>query len=185
MFDAAEVAFNEIAGLILMPVIRCRQVAVGARWNDRVRAAWAMLCRSSSASKGLSASTAPGFDALRQRCRLRDVMCLTFAQDESGKVAKAFDQCMNLGGQFATRASDRLRVSFWWLQRNADGRTRWCCQEILPQSPHPWPAPQTAGAEPRCPTNARSACTRCSKARIPLADRAMDCPFGHPTALLR
>ena len=38
VFDAAEVAFNEIAVLILIRVIECWCVAVGARRNERFRA---------------------------------------------------------------------------------------------------------------------------------------------------
>ena len=112
VFNAAEVAFNEIAVLILMPVIGCWRGAVGARRNDRFRATLGDVLAQLVSVKGFIGEHRIGIDVLQQRSSLRNVMCLPLGQDESGKVAQALDQRLDLGVQSAPRAPDRLRAFF-------------------------------------------------------------------------
>ena len=112
MFYATEVAFNEVAVLVLMGVIGCRRVAVGARRNNRFRATPGDVLAQFVTIEGFVGEHRVAIDILQQRGRLRDVMCLPLGQDKSGKVAQALDQRMDLGGQSATRAPDRLRAFF-------------------------------------------------------------------------
>ena len=122
MFDAAEEAFNEIAMLVLMLVIRCWRVAVGAGRNDRFSTALGDALAQLVRIKGLIGEHRLGIKVLQQRGSLRNVMCLPLGQDESGKVAQALDQRMNLGAQSAARAAKRLFAVFfgapaacWWV----------------------------------------------------------------------
>ncbi len=126
MFDAAEVAFNEITVLILMPVIGCWRGTVGARRNDRFGATLGDVLAQLVSIKGFIGDHRIGIDALEQRGSLRDVMCLALGQDESGKVAQALDQRVNLGAQSAPRAPDRLRAFFLAAPEEC-----WCARTMV------------------------------------------------------
>ena len=102
-------AFNEIAVLILMRVIGWRCVAVAARRNHGFRAALGDVLAQVVCIEGFVGEHRIAIDILQQRGRLRDVMCLSLGQDQSGKIAQALDQRMDLGAQSAARAPDRLR----------------------------------------------------------------------------
>ena len=112
MFDPAEVTFDEIAVLILMLVIRSGGVALGARRDDRFGAALGNGLAQVIRIKGFISDNGLSVNALKQRGRLGNVMRLPLSESESGKVSQAFDQGMNLGGQSAARAPDRLRAFF-------------------------------------------------------------------------
>ena len=112
MFNPAKVTLNEIAVLILMLVIRCRVVAIGAWRNNRLGTKLGNLLTQRVRVKGLVGHDSIRINVLQQRGRLRDVMSLPPGQDESSKIAQALDQCVNLGSQPTTGSPDRLRPFF-------------------------------------------------------------------------
>lgn len=96
-----------------MLVIRSGVFAVGTRRNDRLGPAPGNLLAQRIGIKGSISDNDLRINALQQRRGLREVMRLPLGEDESGQIAQSFDQGMNLGGQSATRAPDRLRAFFW------------------------------------------------------------------------
>ena len=77
MFNPEKVILSEIAVLILMLVIRCRALAIGARRNNRLDTKLGNMLTQMVRVKGLVGHDSTGIDVFQQYGRLRDVMSLT------------------------------------------------------------------------------------------------------------
>ena len=112
VFDKAKMAFNEIAILVLMRIIGSRRIAVGARRDDRLGPAHCIVLAQLVSVKGFVGEHRLRIGVFQQSCRLGDVMYLTLGQHEFGKASQPLDQCVDLGCQPSSGASDRLRLLF-------------------------------------------------------------------------
>ncbi len=88
LFETIEESLDEISRLVAMPVDFAWRISVAARWDD-----------------GLSTGS---LNDLNQGGALGDVGHLASGQDQPNGITQRIDTGMDLGGQPAPRAADRL-----------------------------------------------------------------------------
>jgi hypothetical protein len=154
-------------------------------WNDRRCTAAGNLRHQGIGVKGFIRYHRLCGNVLQQRWRLHHVVHLPAGQAPTRQLAQAFHQRMDLRAQPTARAPQGLVAFFWAHRPHVDGHGQWCCRERLLQSRHPGPTPRTPDAKRQRPTNAQTACTRCSKHQRPWVNRAKVSLSAPPTARLQ
>ena len=113
VFDATKEAFDQVTSLIEMAVEVALLGAVGARGDDRLGATGGDGLDQRVAVVGFVGRYGPGGNARQQRLGFAHVGRLAGGQAPAGEVAESFHQGMDLGGQAAARATDRLGPLFF------------------------------------------------------------------------
>jgi hypothetical protein len=106
-------AFDQVASLIEMAVEVALLGTVGARGDDRLGTTGGDGLDQRVAVIGFVGRDGPGGDARQQRFGFAHVGRLVGGQAPAGEVAESFHQGMELGGQAAARATDRLDPLFF------------------------------------------------------------------------
>ena len=108
LLETVEESLDEVSRLVAVPVDLARRIPVAAGWDDGLSAA-----RLDHLDQGVTVVALVGDDCLGrygldQGRPLRDVGDLSAGQDQADGVAQRIHAGMDLGGQSAPRASDRL-----------------------------------------------------------------------------
>lgn len=108
LLESIEEAFDKMAFLIAMPVDLPLGFSVAARWNIGQHLGGLDLFDEFVAVVALIGRDCGGRDAGKQSSPLCHVSHLATSQDQTQRIAQGIDTGVNLGGQSATRPTDRL-----------------------------------------------------------------------------
>ena len=95
--------------------------AIGPTGDDGLNARRFQMLQDRVRIVGFVGSQTGRFQIVQQRQRFGAVASLAAGQPKACEHAQSIDQRMNLGGQSATRAADRLIPFFWVRRRHAGG----------------------------------------------------------------
>src|SRR3990172_1708159 len=123
MFEPAEATFNEVAMRVQMLIVSAQLCTIGAWRNDGNRLVFGNIGK-----KRMGVIRFVGHDracgqASEQRDGLRDIMHLSSGQAPTHSIAQTLHHGVDLGGQPAARAPERLVTVFfaapaacWWAR---------------------------------------------------------------------
>lgn len=126
LLETVEESLDEVSCLVSMPVDLAWRIPVAAGQDDGLCARSlddSNQCIAVVALVGDDCLGRYGLDQGRSLCNVGD---WSAGQDQADGVAQRIHASMNLGGQSAPRASDRLIATVFWGRRpHAGGHRRW------------------------------------------------------------
>ena len=163
MFEAIEESLDEVARLVAVPVDLAWRVPVATRRDDGLSAGGLDDLNQGIAVVALVGDHRLGGDGLEQGSALGDVSDLAAGQDQPDGIAQRIDAGMDLGGQSAPRAADRLIATVflgapaacWWA------RTIVASMNNSSRSASPWRASATRCHTPYVSQRAKRTYTEC------------------------
>jgi len=108
LFETIEESLDEISRLVAMPVDFAWRIPVAARWDDGLSTGSLDDFNQGIAVVTLVGDDRLGRDGVDQGGALGDVGHLASGQDQPNGITQRIDTGMDLGGQPAPRAADRL-----------------------------------------------------------------------------
>jgi len=163
LLETIEESLDEVSCLVAVPVDFALGVAIASRWDDRFGTG-----SLDDVDQGITVVTfvgdnRAGLDCLNQGSPLRDIGHLAGGQNQTNRVAQGIDTSMNLGGQPAPRATDRLIATVflgapaacWWA------RTIVASMKSSSRSASPWRASATRCQTPYSSQRAKRTYTEC------------------------
>lgn len=168
-----------------MVIQRALFIAIGATGDDGLNARGSQVFQDRVRIVGFVGSQTDRFEFVKQRQRFGAVARLAAGQPKAGEHTQSIDQRVNLGGQSAPRAADRLIAIFW----GAPAACWWARTMVLSMKTSSKPASTASVANSACHTCARD---HLAKRLYTLfhgpksgGDHAMGCRCEQPTARLR
>lgn len=124
LLEAIEESLDEVSCLVAVPVDFAFGVAIASRRDDCCGAGGLDDVDQGIAVVTFVGDDSAGRDCLNQGSSLRDIGNLAGRQDQTNRIAQGIDTSMNLGGQPAPRATDRLiatvflgaPAAYWWAR---------------------------------------------------------------------
>jgi hypothetical protein len=163
LLEAIEESLDEVSCLVAVPVNISLGVAIASRWDYRFCTGGLDDVNQGIAVVALVGDDGAGRDCLNQGSALRDIGNLASRQDQTNRIAECIDTCMNLGGQPAPRATNRLIATVflgapaacWWA------RTIVASMKSSSKSASPWIASATRCQTPYSSQRANRTYTEC------------------------
>ena len=163
LLEAIEESLDEVSCLIAVPVDFALGVAVASRWDDRFGTGGFDDVDQGIAVVTFVSDDSTSRDCLNQGSPLRDIGHLAGRQDQANRITQGIDTSMNLGGQPAPRATDRLIATVflgapaacWWA------RTIVASMNSSSRSASPWRASATRCQTPYSSQRAKRTYTEC------------------------
>ena len=163
LLEAIEESLDEVSCLVAVPVDFAFGIAIASRWDDRLGTGCLDDVDQGIAIVTFVGDDRAGRDGLNQGSPLRDIGHLAGCQDQANRVAQGIDTGMNLRGQPAPRATDRLIATVflgapaacWWA------RTIVASMNSSSKSASPWRASATRCQTPYSSQRANRTYTEC------------------------
>lgn len=101
MLEAVEEPFNEISGLVAVPINRARGLTVAARRDDGLSPRVFDSLNQAVTVAALVGNDRSSLETLDQCGPLRDVRDVSCSQNQADRIAQRIDTGVDLGGQSA------------------------------------------------------------------------------------